>query len=348
LAPGDWELLLAQARRTKLQARLAHHIGQRGWWDAVPEGPRRHLQGALFLAERQRNQVRWETERLRMALDDLPGPVVLLKGAAYVAMDLPPARGRLFTDVDILVDRASIPSAELALLAAGWVHQPRDPYYENYYRQWMHELPPLKHVWRHTWLDVHHTITPPTSRFPVDGRQLMARARPIHPSSRLAVLDAPDMVLHSAVHLMQEGDFSTGLRDLLDLNDLLLHFGGLPGFWPALLDRAHELGIPVPLFHVLHQVRRLFGTQAPSELQPRVSALASTIGSRHVMPALMQLALRPDHPSCDSPAAAAARWLLFVRSHALRMPWAQIFPHLARKAWLRTRTRLSRPAVDRV
>jgi len=30
-----------------------------------------------------------------------------------------------------------------------------------------------------------------------------------------------------------------------------------------------------------------------------------------------------------------ARWLLYVRGHALRMPLHLVLPHLLRKAWLR-------------
>lgn len=349
--PRDWELLLSQARRCRLQARVAQHFEDRGWLAEVPAGPRQHLQSALVAAERQRNQVRWEVDRLRAALADVPGPVVLLKGAAYVALDLPPARGRLFTDVDILVAREMISAAEMSLLGAGWVHEPLDPYDERYYRQWMHELPPLKHVWRHTWLDVHHTITPPTSRFPVDGSALLARARLLQPGAQpgaqpvtqLASLDPPDMVLHSAVHLLQEGDLASGLRDLLDLNDLLLHFGQDAAFWPQLFDRAQALGIQVALFHVLKQVQRLFGTRPPAALMGRANALANGIGSRTLMPALLKLALRPQHPSCDSPLTKLARWLLYVRSHWLRMPWYQILPHLVQKVGSRAQARL-RPA----
>lgn len=345
-SPRQWETLLTQARCCRLHGRLAQLHKDRGWWGGVPEGPRHHLNGALALAERQRQQVRWETDRLRAALRDVPGPVVLLKGAAYVALDLPPARGRLFTDVDILVDKAAIGAAELSLMAAGWVHEALDPYDERYYRQWMHELPPLKHVWRHTWLDVHHTITPPTSRFAVDGSLLLRAARPLQPGSQLATLAPVDMVLHSAVHLMQEGDFSAGLRDLLDLNDLLLHFGQQPGFWPQLFDRAQELHLGTALFHVLVQVRRLFGTAPPAEWAPRVGTLARGWPSKALMPALLAIALRPPHPSCDSAATGLARWLLYVRSHGLRMPWYQIVPHLLRKAWTRTRTRLHASAAD--
>jgi hypothetical protein len=284
--------------------------------------------------------VRWEVDRLRVALADQPGPVVLLKGAAYVAAALPPAQGRMFNDIDIMVAREALQGVELALLGAGWVHEAIDPYDERYYRRWMHELPPLKHVWRHTWLDVHHTITPPTSRFRVDGAQLLARARPLVAGSHLAVLAPEDMVLHSAVHLMQEGDFSAGLRDLLDLDDLLHHFGADPGFWPELLRRARELRLGVPLFHVLVQRERLFGAAPPEALRSEVDRLASSWLSRRLMPALLEPALRPAHPSCDTAGNGAARTALYVRSHWLRMPWYQIVPHLLRKAWLRTRARL--------
>ncbi len=346
LGMRQWELLLAQARRTRLQARLAWHFRNRGWLEAVPAAPRAHLEGALLAAERQRNQARWEIDRLRVALADVPSPVVLLKGAAYVAADLPPAQGRLFTDVDFMVHQAALPAAESSLIGAGWVPQQLDAYDDRYYRRWMHELPPFKHVWRHTWLDVHHTITPPTSRFAVDGQRLMARVRPLHPGAQLAVLAPEDMLLHSAAHLFQDGDFSTGLRDLLDMQDLLHHFSADPAFWPALMERARELRLHTPLHHALVQSRRLFGTEPPAPLRAEADALGRGATTRVLMPALLAVALRPPHPSCDTRASGPARMALYLRSHWLRMPWWQIGAHLARKAWMRTRARLQHRPPD--
>jgi hypothetical protein len=341
----EWELLLAQARRSKLLARLALRFDALGW--PVPAGPAAHLDAARLQAQRQQRQVRWEVDRIAAALAAHPGPVVLLKGAAYAAAGLPPARGRLFSDVDVMVPRATLALAETQLLGGGWVHPPLDPYDERYYRQWMHELPPLAHVWRHTWLDVHHTITPPTSRWKIEGSAL--RTVPLA-GSTLAVLAPEDMVLHSAVHLMQEGDFAGGLRDLLDLDDLLRHHeahptAGAQDFWPALLERAGALGLQVPLHHALQQRQRLLGAAPPpaqaAQVQAQVQALARGWPSRRLMPALLAVALRPAHPSCDSAASGPARTALYVRSHWLRMPWWRIVPHLARKAWHRLRSRLA-------
>ena len=49
---------------------------------------------------------------------------------------------------------------------------------------------------------------------------------------------------------------------------------------------------------------------------------------------MLGLALQPDHPSCDSRWTGLARWLLYVRSHALRMPMRLLVPHLLRKSWM--------------
>ncbi len=337
----DWELLLAQARRCRLGARLAQHARLHGWWDGIPAAAQGHLVDAEQHARRGLSQSRWEIDRLAHALAELRGPIVLLKGAAYVAAGLPPSQARLFGDIDLMVPHAELPAAEAALLGGGWVPKALDPYDERYYRRWMHELPPLKHVWRHTWVDLHHTITPPTSVFAVDGQRLLDAAVPLAPGSRLSVLSPVDMVLHSMVHLMQEGDFTTGLRDLLDIDDLLRHFGAQDTFWPRLLARAGELALGTPMWHATCQIERLLGPRVPPAHRDALDALAQGTLSRKLMPVLLQHALRPPHPSCDDRGSGLARWLLYVRSHALRMPWHQILPHLLRKAWARAGARLA-------
>lgn len=334
-----WEDLLGQARATRLGARLAHHIEQRRWEGHVPEPCRPHLAAIRRYADLLHRDALNEIDHIAQALQHVPTPVVLLKGAAYVAAGLPPARGRLFSDIDILVEQPQLRAVEMALLAGGWIAEKLDPYDDRYYREWMHELPPLQHVQRRSYLDVHHTIAPPTSRIVIDGAKLLASAVALNGHAQLRVLAPYDMVLHSAVHLMQEGEFGAGLRDLLDIRDLVELFARDDGFWPTLLTRARELNVEMPLAHVLLQLDRLFGTPMPAAAQ----ALGGRAAKRHggLMARLLAVALRPEHPSCAEPGAGLARWLLYVRSHWLRMPWYQIAPHLLRKAWVRMVARLS-------
>ena len=65
--------------------------------------------------------VRWEVNRISRALRDVGAPVILLKGAAYLAMQLPAARGASFSDVDVLVPKARLSQVESALLQRGWM-----------------------------------------------------------------------------------------------------------------------------------------------------------------------------------------------------------------------------------
>lgn len=331
----EWEALLGQARQARLLGRLAQHHEDRHWLPQVPERPRQYLEGALRLVERQHHEVQWEVDCIRRALKPVQTRVVMLKGAAYFMAGLPPRNGRLFSDIDIMVERERLPEVEGALFRAGWISAERDAYNARYYREWMHEIPPMNHVQRGTVIDVHHTITPPTSRFKVDGSKLLEHIEAVDDRGDLFVLAPADMVLNSAVHLFQEGEFGHGLRDLLDLKDLLEHFARQADFWPRLLDRADDLGLQIPLFHALCHIRRLFGVAAPAEWAARVEHLAPPAPARVAMAWSLGLALRPDHPSCDTRWTGLARWLLYVRSHALRMPPHRVVLHLVRKAWMR-------------
>ena len=345
--PREWEALLGQARRAGLMARLSLHFLDRGWLTSVPPQARLYLDAAVRVVDRQRHAVLWEVDQIRRVLQSLQTPVVLLKGAAYLVAGLPPSRGRLFSDIDIMVDAGKLSEVERTLFTAGWISSERDAYNQRYYRQWMHEIPPLQHVRRGSIIDLHHTIAPPTSRFKVDAAKLFQRARRAG-SSGLLVLAPVDMVLHSATHLFQEGEFDHGLRDLLDLRDLITEFGKQPDFWPDLFRRSHDLGLREPLFYALDQIERIFGSIVPVGGESDFKQLSSGRLSRILTIAALNLALRPNHPECASAGTAMARWFLYVRSHYLRMPVHILVPHLVRKAYMgRFPEQGPRPAVHR-
>ncbi len=331
----EWETVLGQALLARLLGRLALHFQDNGWMESVPLQPRQYLQGALRLIDRQHHEVQWEVDCIRRALKDLNVPVILLKGAGYLIADLPPGRGRLFSDIDIMVKQEHLKDVEAALFRYGWISEETDAYNDRYYREWMHEIPPMKHVERQTVIDVHHTITPPTSRFKVPGDKLFERMVSVDAQASLFVLAPVDMVLHSAVHLFQEGEFSHGLRDLLDIRDLLDRFSADVTFWPELFLRARGLGLGQPLFHALNHLNRLFGFVVPADHHNDVRDIRPNWAARHVLSALLMLAMKPHGTRGDGLPSDFARWLLFIRSHYLRMPWHLVIPHLIRKAYMR-------------
>lgn len=339
LSALEWDLLIRQGRRANLLARLGNTLSQKGWIDAVPRLPRTHMDCALRMVERQSVALRWEVECIKKALADSAAPIILLKGAAYVMAGLPAADGRVFSDVDILVPHDRLEEVEQDLRVHGWRSLNSDPYDQRYYRQWMHEIPPMRHVRRGTVIDVHHAILPETARIKVNTPALFAAARPLpgH-DGRLFVLQPVDMLLHSATHLFHEGELGNGLRDLFDLDSLLRHFGQIPGFWRELVPRALELGLTRPLYYALRYTTEKLSTPVPSAV---VADARSAGGPSMLVGAVMDFsyrrALLPAHSSCDTPGTALARFLLYVRSHWIRMPFPLLAYHLGRKALLRPR-----------
>lgn len=346
LSMAQWDLLVRQGRRADVLARVGENARFHGVWDDLPLQPRRHLESAMKLAQRQHVELHHEVQAIARALEPLDEPVVLLKGAAYVQAGLAAARGRMVSDVDILVPRERLTEVESALMMAGWVQTNRDAYDQQYYRQWMHELPPLRHVKRGSVLDVHHAILPPTARLKPDSALLLVDSVAAGDDERVRVLARPDMVLHSAAHLFHEGELEMGLRGLVDLDALLREFGRDLDFWPALQSRALRLDLAGPLYLALRYTRLLLQTPAPEGFETELQAAAQRRGA--VMPeglqdALFLRALRPDHVTAADRWTPLARAMLYLRGHWLRMPPVLLGWHLLRKMFKSLLTQRTAP-----
>jgi len=329
--PADWDYLIPEARRAGLLGRLADLAERDPGFEAIPENVRVHLGSAKVLAAKRRREVHFEIDRLVDLLREILGTVVLLKGAAYVAADLPPAAGRIFNDIDILVPTAELAPVEAILGFGGWRLGEIDRYDEEYYRRWMHQLPPLVNAARKSVIDVHHTIVPRTARVALDAKLLLDQIVPVSSKSNLAVLSAPDMILHSAVHLFSEGDFDKGLRDLDDLNLLLRYFATKSGFWDALIERATSLDLARPLYYALRYTTSVLGTRVPSDVLREMSRYRPSRIALGAMDAAFGRAFRSPHPRCRDALTGTALSLLYVRAHYLRMPLHLLIPHLLRK-----------------
>ena len=332
LDPSGWDLLIRQASGAGLLSRLALEADALGLTESLGKPIQRHLIAAGTLAERQRRAVAWEARKLDQALASLRIPVVLLKGAAYALAALPPARGRLFADVDILVPKSALGEVEAALLMHGWHGTQHSAYDQRYYRQWMHELPPLTHIRRQTHLDVHHNLLPETARLKTMPGRVLEASEALEGYRALRVPCLEDMVLHSATHLFHEGEWGHGLRDLVDLDQLLRHGMLRPNWWNGLLGRAEALNLMGPLALALRYVRRLLGTPVPHDALLRSSSHLNQLAWPW-RDALFLGGLHTAHPSCRLPYSGLAEFLLYVRSHALRMPLQLLLPHLLHKAW---------------
>jgi hypothetical protein len=310
-------------------------------WNDVLPAARPHLDSAWAFSQRQRIALQWEIECIAEAIASTGVPLILLKGAAYAATGLPVAAGRLVSDVDILVPKDRITEVESALMIHGWNTVHHDAYDQRYYRRWMHEIPPMRHLRRGTVIDVHHALLPETARTRADSNAMRHDAMAVPGQDRVQVLSPTDMVLHSATHLFHEGELDNGLRDVIDLDGLLRHFGQQPGFWSRLVPRAREVGLGRPLFYALRYTTSILQTPVPAAVMSAVDACGPYQPLRRLMDALYRRALRPAHSTCSDLGTIVARWVLYMRAHWLRMPLPLLVIHLLRKAFTRPADELS-------
>jgi putative nucleotidyltransferase-like protein len=327
LSPCQWDRLIQSARRLGLLARIQVLLAERGLFDAVPTQPKLHLESARIVADNEQRIMRWEVNRIQRALGELSKPVILLKGAAYLLAGLSVAKGRISTDVDILVDKADIADVESVLLKHGWEHTKIDEYDQFYYRVWSHELPPLRHRERGTTIDVHHTILPLTGRCHPDPKKLLAEAITLD-GSQFKILAPTDLVLHSAAHAFQDGDLVRGLRDLVDLDDLLRHFGVEADFWDRLVQRSQELDLTRPLFYALRYTSLILHTPVPAAVLEQTKRFAPARLAGLIMDWLVIHAVNDRLNGGRRFIQAFSSWALYMRQHWLRMPPFLLARHL--------------------
>lgn len=317
----EWNALIAAARAELLLASLAYRL------EAVDVPPRVATILAEARAHAEQGQVTalWEAEMARRALAPLDVPVVLLKGTAYAAAKLDAARGRSIGDLDILVPRDALPQVEAVLLAAGWEWVKPDSYDDAYYRDHMHELPPLIHRDRDGMIDVHHTILPLTHRSkPLPG-DLINQSRAL--DNELRVLSPEHMILHAAAHLFADGDLSGGLRNLWDIDRLCREFSRRDQrFYLSVVEEAYAHGLQEPVMRALRISARMLGTPLVEYVEP---ATVQFSPQRSDAIFVRRLLARDGWGRETRP---FTRLGFYVRSHLLRMPPGMLARHLWTKA----------------
>jgi hypothetical protein len=326
LSPHEYSGLIDVAEHARLLGWLLSEIDAGHVPPAAPDWLQDRLVTVRALVREHERSVRWEIDRLHRAFSGAGLPWILLKGAAYVAASLPPGRGRRVADIDVLVPFDRLTKTEEVLNKHGWHVGDLDAYDERYYREWMHELPPMTHKDRRSVVDVHHAILPRTSRLHPSASRLASKA--VRVDGDVRVLCPAHMVLHAAAHLFHDGEITGAIRDVVDLDALLRRFSEDADFWREFVSETHELGLTRPAYYALRYSRRLLDTPVPADVLDGVDAWGPAQPVRVLMDALVERTLPGRLVGTSSTAAFA----LYVRSHWLKMPPFLLARHLLRQS----------------
>jgi len=323
----DWDCFIQQGYVTGLLSRFYYIFEQHGLTGSLPSYVLHHFISANTLFKAHLHDIQREIDYINRALAPAGIKPVFLKGAGYIVNQDPAYHGRLFSDVDILVTKEQIEMTEQMLGWQGWVSGENDDYDEKYYRQWMHEIPPLVHPARGVTLDVHHNIVPLIGRYATRSNQFTL-------SENELSLSNEDKVIHSAVHLLTAGEFDHAFRDITDLYLLIREYSRQNKlFISDLYHRSKILGLDRIVYYLFAMLNELFDYKSDQQSQQLIAGSQPGVLIDRVMQACLHRAIRPQHESCRLTGTGIALFMLYIRSHWLLMPVHILIPHLLRKAW---------------
>lgn len=336
-APRDWESLLGELRSQNMVGKIGRLLQDEDLSDAIPKNAADTFNGAIAYADYLQLVARHEASEVARTLAGKVSPVVALKGCAYLMENSAAHRGRGLRDIDLLVAPAQLDLAERTLADAGWRQTETLSAYDNhYYRHLSHELPPKRNPQYQLELDLHHNILQPTHRVSVDANQLIAAARPVV-GGLLYVLDRRDQILHSAAHLLMGDETEGGMRDIHDICALYAEaWAAAPDFGAQLVARAFELDLARALYYAVDFARDQTGLRMEDHTWQALRAARPGPFTDALMRQLLRQKL---DTSLDQPRVPGLRrcaaFLLYVRSHWIRMPPLQLAKHLMKKLKMR-------------
>ena len=333
LSLKEWRDVVVVARAGSILPRLATFIYEEpSKSEGVPPEVQAHLIASIRHETLFHNQVINEVKFVNSKISKvLERNLIVLKGAGYVLAQCGASKGRIFSDIDLLVPRADIPRVERALHLFGFVSDTESEYDQKYYREWAHEIPPLRHFQRGSVLDVHHNIIPLVSGKAPDINLFLNAT--VESEYGVDVLRPAAMFLHSAIHLFFSEEFTNGFRDLTDLSLLLDEFIDDDEEITLLFTLAENTGFEREVFLAFRYLERVLNKRVPNELIERL-AQPQLKGARLALTDfIFGKVLAVKHRLVVVKYRGIAEWLAFIRGHLLKMPLNILVKHTASKLW---------------
>jgi len=318
---ADWSLLIQQARAAGLFATLYNQFLAEDLLPQVPLRVQKHLLSGQQYADKQKHSLLTELLTLESVFSDAPYPCVILKGAAYRCAGFNYARGRLFSDIDLLVPKQSLDDASRRLAAFGYVDGEMNDYDRAYYLRWSHQLPPKYNLLTGASLDLHHHIYPVASAEKLNIQPFFEQSALLD-GSALRIPPASLMFVHACVHLFYQEESHKLQKDLIDLSML---FREVSSTQPILLQMAQQIGAEKAVSYGLKMLDRIFAIELTAETK---AWLATQPGHPRLVICLLETLLQP-----------TSKWHLlahlgwFLRGHLLKMGPATLSYHLLAKSW---------------
>lgn len=317
-----YDALLRILRQTDLVSSFGFLTKTHENQEVLPVYMQSHVNASKVFSDAQTRQVFSACALIKKAADDLGIELLFLKGAAYCLRQTQNSRGRLFSDIDILVKVEDLNTLESYLNANGWKSKELNDYDDKYYREWSHELPPFTHLATGVSLDIHHTLLPKVSHYRVDIEDLWRNELKLN--SGFSVPNHAYLILHSAIHLLLNEDVEKGFRDLLDINLLIIEYMEDEDLerLKAVFCRSgfeFEFDLLIELLNKCFDCRYKLPSTSPSYML----AFWCNAYYKSIFPAM---------PELQTKTYRTLRLLVYIKGHLNKMPFRLFIKHIIYKA----------------
>jgi hypothetical protein len=330
----QWQYIIQVLRESNLLAACYARFDQADKLHLLPDFAYKHMSAAYVYSQRQTKQVLFESERITTILQNVNITPVFLKGANYTLRNSRNAPGRVYSDIDVLVNKNEIECAEKSLNENGWRSKVMTQYDDQYYRKWSHEIPPMFNVHSGTVIDLHHNIVPPISGRKPELSQLTQHAEVTE--NGCTVLSIEATILHSAVHLTLNEDVTNGYRDILDIS-ILIKDHHSEKFWSLLLDLSAQTKFSYELFISLQLCEKIAGINVPDYVWEHSIFEPITDIQKWFINHVFYYSVLPHSTFVQSKRHKFAIFCIFIRGHLKKMPLRVLVPHIISKIFLNTR-----------
>ncbi|CAA0362485.1 conserved hypothetical protein [Alteromonas infernus] len=332
LEKSEWCDVVALSRQLGFLPFLYQISREENTLTLMPMSVASQLKSAYYELLKQHDSINWHLLQLRK---NNPGDlkITLLKGAAYIMAGKKNAKYRLLSDIDLLVEKNFLDDAEFWLFINGFAVSVSDEYDDYYYRQWMHELPPFVNSKSGLVVDLHHNLLPISSKRHINASLIVDNG--VELEQNLIVPNDEDLIIHSAVHLIQDSVFNRSLRDLCDQYWLLKDFIEQNGTSASLLERAKSLSLGIDLAKSLSLMSEVLGRSLSTEELAFVGQMLRRKRLWIVEKKCYVIMLHQPVVSEWKAKHHAASLYLFVKSHLIKMPIKLLVKHAVIKSYKR-------------
>lgn len=269
LSPERWQALLKLAAGQRVRPLLWHRIQAKRLAPIVPVEIADALRRSVFGNTTRNLRLYGELRQVLSVLQSEGIELILLKGI-YLASAVYEQIGlREMSDVDVLAHPSDLPRVVEIMTDLGYA--PVHPIFLDVTFQTMQHLPPMEKKGVASF-ELHWNVSSPGLRHSIEIEDLWKHAVPVQMVGFHALVFAlEDLLLHLCVHASHQHQFSSGLRPLCDIAEIIHRFNSAID-WQTFVERAIVRNWQRGVYLTLRLAKEMIDADVPAsvleKLQP--------------------------------------------------------------------------------